>query len=329
METLKMADEAVNLETGTGEPLSLDDAAGLMFSEEESADSANLDTEAQEAPVSDEDAPEPVDADDDQEDPIENTEEPSEPTYEVKVNGETKTVTLSELQSGYSRDSDYRQKTAELAEQKRVWAEEQQAIQNERQEQARKLDALLPQLQTTLIGKWAKVDWATLARDNPAEYVALKEEYNQDEAKFNAGLQQRHQIEQQNQAQQQAKTRELIERETEALQAALPEFKDPEKAAVKKAEIRSYLKDVGYDDKTISTLTDHRMIVIIDAAMRHTRAQKAAAEAKAKGSKAPPVSQPGARRNSSGKADAIASAKNRLARSGSIDDAAALLQEFI
>ena len=38
------------------------------------------------------------------------TTETDEQLYEVKVNGETIKVTLEELQNGYAKDSDYRQK---------------------------------------------------------------------------------------------------------------------------------------------------------------------------------------------------------------------------
>ena len=46
------------------------------------------------------------------------TTETDEQLYEVKVNGETIKVSLDELQSGYAKDSDYRQKTSKLSEER-------------------------------------------------------------------------------------------------------------------------------------------------------------------------------------------------------------------
>lgn len=44
-----------------------------------------------------------------------------ETLYEVKINGQTHKVPLSELQQGYSRQQDYTRKTTELSEQRRQW----------------------------------------------------------------------------------------------------------------------------------------------------------------------------------------------------------------
>ncbi|MBB3227000.1 hypothetical protein FHW69_001601 [Luteibacter sp. Sphag1AF] len=44
--------------------------------------------------------------------------EPEEPVYQVKVQGKVLNVTQSELLAGYSREADYRQKTASHAQEK-------------------------------------------------------------------------------------------------------------------------------------------------------------------------------------------------------------------
>lgn len=323
-----MADEAVNPEPGTGEPLSMEDAAGLLFESDESL-KANSEGATQEAPAPEKEQPEPVDPDEDLDITEDVQEEPEDAdgTYEVKVNGETKKVTLDELRKGYSLESDYRKKTAELSEERSKIDSEYQALQTERQQQAQRLDGLLPQLQTALQGKWADVDWSTLARENPAEYVARREEYNQDVSKFNAGLQERQRLQSQMQEDQKKRSQEIIQRETELLKEVIPDFADPEKGAAKKAEYTSYLKGMGYDDDAIATINDHRMLVIIDKAIRYEKAMERAAKAKAGAAKAPPVSQPGARRRDGAKADAVATAQNRLKRTGSVEDAAQLLIE--
>ena len=47
-----------------------------------------------------------------------------EAKYQIKVNGKPVEVTLDELMSGYQRDSDYRRKTMELADERRLLEEE-------------------------------------------------------------------------------------------------------------------------------------------------------------------------------------------------------------
>lgn len=60
-----------------------------------------------------------------------------ETLYEVKINGQTHKVPLTELTSGYSRQQDYTRKTTELAEQRRQWedaiSQRDQQIQEVRQ----------------------------------------------------------------------------------------------------------------------------------------------------------------------------------------------------
>lgn len=48
----------------------------------------------------------------------ETEEEPGEPVFQVKVHGKVLNVTQSELLEGYSREADYRQKTASHAQEK-------------------------------------------------------------------------------------------------------------------------------------------------------------------------------------------------------------------
>ena len=75
-------------------------------------------TESEEEEVSEQD----VSQDEEQIDTQEKQED--SPSYTVKVNGQELDVTLDELRNGYSRDSDYRQKTEELSHQRKQFQSE-------------------------------------------------------------------------------------------------------------------------------------------------------------------------------------------------------------
>ena len=51
----------------------------------------------------------------------------------VKINGEEQDVTLDELTAGYSRQSDYTRKTTELANQKKLFEQQQSELLKERE----------------------------------------------------------------------------------------------------------------------------------------------------------------------------------------------------
>ncbi len=63
---------------------------------------------------------------------VEATEETKEPSYRVKVGGEEFEVTLDELRNGYQRQSDYTRKSQSLAEQRKTFDANLQAVQAER-----------------------------------------------------------------------------------------------------------------------------------------------------------------------------------------------------
>ena len=57
-----------------------------------------------------------------------------EPAYRVKVDGEEFEVSLDEIRDGYQRQSDYTRKSQSLAEQRKSYEANLQAVQSERQQ---------------------------------------------------------------------------------------------------------------------------------------------------------------------------------------------------
>jgi len=99
-----------------------------------------------------------------------------EAKYEIKVNGKPVEVTLDELMSGYQRDSDYRRKTMELADERRLLEEEVNRAKSEsdavaklRQDYATRLSEIENSMQPD-----ANIDWAKLYETNPDEYHRMK-----------------------------------------------------------------------------------------------------------------------------------------------------------
>lgn len=211
--------------------------------------------------------------------------EATEPTYRVKVRGQEREVPLSELLNGYSRTEDYKAKTAEVAEQRRV-AERQIAEVTARVE---RLDAVLSAAPLDpVLAEGSRTDWQKLAQDNPAEYVARKAAYEARVQAFQAVAGERQRIAATEQAQrlQDAQAR---------LESAIPEWRDPDKRAVLAGKLASTLEAYGFNQNEISGLTDDRAVRLADDARRwrEYQAERKAVDAKRGPAAAKPVMRPG------------------------------------
>jgi hypothetical protein len=253
----------------------------------------------------------------------------------VKVNGEEKEVSLSDLKNGFQMESDYRQKTADLAEQRRAFEAEQARKIQEIQSHAEQSIDLADVLEQQLSGEYESVNWNQLRSESPAEYAALKQEYND---RFSQ-IQQLKESVKQNQefAQREMLTKQfeyhqnVLKEEGSKLLEAIPEWHDSDKAKTGKTELASYLKsEYGFDDQAIGNLIDHRSVVIARKAMLYDRMNNKAKVAEKKVSKLPKIMKPGAKKGK----DEVKSYKRteqlkRLRKSGHVNDAAELFKELI
>ena len=114
----------------------------------------------------------------------EDTEEQEQPqVFSVKVDGKEVEVTLDELQKGYSRTQDYTRKTQQIAEARKQTEAELQAVRAEREQYAQLLGALEAQVQQAA---QPNIDWDTLYREDPIEYVRQREVMRENKEKAEA-----------------------------------------------------------------------------------------------------------------------------------------------
>lgn len=327
MEEVTSANPAGGAEQG---PLTVNDAAerlrgmlgGDTATETAEADEGNASVEGAEPET--EEATAESESTAETEPAAETTEEGEEQPkgrYRVKINGEERTVTLDELKKGFQLESDYRKKTSEIAEQRRQ-------LEAERAHYGQQLKAFIPALQTQLQDKFGNVDWVKLAQDNPAEYVQKRAEYDEYAHRMNLALAEQQRIEKQTQDELQANYRDRIKLEAERLAEKLPDYNHPEKGKALRSEIRSYLKETGFTDDDLKSVTDHRAILIAHKAMQWDKAQKAKAQVvqEAKVKNVPKVQKPGTPTRVDPKLAAVSAATERFRNSGKVDDLAAVLR---
>ena len=183
------------------------------------------DESLEEEPEEEEEAEE---AEEESEEPDEEAEE--ELLYAVKVDGEEQEVTLDELMKGYSRQSDYTKKTQELSEGRKAiehlygqYNAEINAVQQERQQY---ISALSQVIEHSVAGldAYQNVDWEALKNEDPIDYLTKKEEQSAMQNQVAYNMQQREQVALA-QKQQQAQRREHFRlSEQHRLVEALPEL---------------------------------------------------------------------------------------------------------
>ena len=261
--------------------------------------------------------------------------EEEEELYAVTVNGEEVGVSLDELLSGYSRQSDYTRKTQEIANDRKEMESLQQQYNSEiaqiQQERQQYMDALTNVMQGSMgeLEKFATVDWNALRENDPIEYVTTREQYREAQEKIQGLQNEQARAAQTQQAQMQKAQQEMLQVEKGKLVEALPDWGEPEKQKELATKLQSYAKEQGFTSDELNSLIDHRSILVLLKAQKYDQLQKSNVKSKKLKNK-PKVIRAGSG-TSTTKSDKSkrAAQMKRLRGTGHIDDASTLLEDFI
>jgi len=254
--------------------------------------------------------------------------DPLDALVTVKVDGKEEQISLREALNGYSRTADYSRKTMELAEQRKAMAAEFEAVQQERAQYAHLLTALSSQLQAQ---QPAEPDWETLYREDPLEYVRQKDLYRERQEKMVAAQSEMQRIQQMQAVEQQQAFQGYIQDQYGKLVAALPQWQNPEVREAERAKIREYGNKLGFSDEELSQAYDHRAVLALYKAMKFddmmaNKPKPAAAQPGA------PKAAPASSANNvvpKRASTEVTRAKQRLAKSGRVQDAASIFETLL
>lgn len=256
-------------------------------------------------------------------------EQPSE-EFELQYNGTTEKVPKDRAKALAQQGLYYERNQAQVDQH---WKQVQEASQFVAQQLQ-----TVPELQeaAALVSMYQKAvesidiaDMQKMATEDPAQYLAKLAEYNtlnrrltEAQAKHQATAQQFAQSQQQFQS-------EVLKREREALFKAIPDWRDESKFKQAKGRILSYMAERGFSEQELTSLMDHRALLVAYDAARFRESQKALkASAKQLGQK-PKVAKPGASTTPAQANDEATKAlRQQLKKSGRLDDAAKLFERF-
>jgi len=243
--------------------------------------------------------------------------------HRVKVQGQELEVSLDELKAGYSRDSDYRQKTHSLGMEKRDLENQKNSLRQTYDTRLSELNDLISTANQFVEQRQGGKDLAKLYQEDPTEAARLdfqlrQERQHIDSLKEKARMAQAQQYE------------SYLETQKELAATKIPEFSDPNKADSFKLNMRNTLRDYGFNDQEIGSLADHRFLMVAKDAMSFKSQKDKRPIVSKKVANAPKVLKAGvAKSNVSSGREEVRNKIKTLRKTGHIRDAQSAIADMI
>lgn len=256
-------------------------------------------------------------------------EKEREKTYEVKIDGETKKVTLKELQSGYQRQEDYTRKTQGLTQTRREFVETHTKVAAQYAQRVQHVGKVIGAVRDILVGDIDSAQMQHLRQANPTEWLVARQAMQDRIDAVNKVLggisteQERHAAEAA--AQKNSDLAKTLGYELETLRKHIPNFDGDGKAKLTK-----YLRETGFSPEELDQVHDSRMLIIAEKARLYDafQAEKKSALAKPKKSPPPKAMKPGGgdiqageRVRTNSKSRQVSDARRTAAKTGNMRDA--------
>ena len=321
--------------------LSMDNAIeALMAQEPEVAEAETIEsevdeveTEAEETEVEDsDDSDDAEDADEDEdEDEYEGDEgeidseelddQAETKLYPVKIDGEIVNVTLSDLTKGYGGDQFNQKNMRHNAEQRKLMEE---AFNNLNQQRAQ-LDQHAQNLnQNGLVAKPVAPSRELFTND-PLGYLDADLEYRDNVKKYQNEQNQLQHNRQELQKAQAEVNQANLQNQQEELKRLIPDFADAKKATKLKNSLIEHGKKRNFTEAELSSVVDARTMHVLHESMLWRQSLEGKSDVKAKLKKARPLMKAGVKKTGESANKVEQKLMSKLKKSGSINDAAALL----
>jgi hypothetical protein len=334
-----MSEASTSQDTGVGlsEAQAIDKLEALLAGPGDSEG----DETGEDAPQTPEDDPEP-DEDEGEDDGESEEDEEDAPSAQelddatpitVKVGDEDVSVTLHELKRGFLREQDYTRKTQALSESAKAHSVEREAFAPFVERTKALLDHLEAAYRAPL---YDEQELAQLRYSDPAEFAARHAEMAERQKQVELILGHKAELgafdEAEKLRQAQTSLADLQQKAAEAAAKAVeerPEWANPQEGQKAIARINAIGAEIGLEEEDwVAVRTDHRLLLVLNdaAEMRALRAKKPQIQqnlAKVK------TAAPGAKANTPSKITEVTRAKQRLAKTGSVDDAASAIERML
>ena len=293
---------------------------GVVFEEEKPRDEKGKFTKAQPEPEAEVKEPEQP-----EETAEETTEEPAQPEirkHKLRVKTETGDdeeleVDDEELKRGYMKSKDYSAKTAAVArERESIAAKVKEAIEAKHKELEEKLQVAEQVLVQTMVPEFQNIDWNKLARENPAEWAAKRQMYDDYASKLARIQSDRRNLMENQQKEMAEKARKQAAEAVDVLRTDIQDWSDDLYGKILKSGVKLY----GFKTEEVNAITDPRAIKVLHDAMKYRELTAKPTADKRVPAPVPKVIKPGAaQKTDSG--DKFKDSMAKLQKSGHTNDA--------
>ena len=242
-------------------------------------------------------------------------------SYRVIVDGKEMQVPLDELISGYQRGSSFTQKSQALADERREFETNTMAVQQERESYATVLQQLRQQMDAAT---QPNVDWDRLERENPVQWLKLKELERDRQAHIQAVHEEQVRMQQLLEQDNATRLQSQLESQRALVLEKIPEWSDSEVQNHEQRQLINFGLSLGFNEEELSNIYDHRALIALRDAWRYNELVngKKIKSVKSKIKNAKPGGKQVSRQMRGRKAKAQ---RAKLKETGKVDDAAALL----
>ena len=249
------------------------------------------------------------------------TEEPE--LHRVKVQGQELEVSLDELKAGYSRDSDYRQKTHSLGLEKKDLEAEKGSLRQTYDTRLSELNDMISTADGFIRQQQGSKDLQRLYDEDPTSAAKLDYQLREQQRQIDGMKSKANEAYQKQYG-------EYLDAQRQLAAAKIPEYSDPDKADQFRTNMRTSLRSYGFNDGEIGNLADHRFLMVIKDAMRYKSVKDKRPIAQKKVANAPRVVKAGIAKSgvSSGR-EGIRNKIGRLKRTGHIREAQDAIMDMI
>ena len=243
--------------------------------------------------------------------------------HRLKVNGQEIEVSLDELKAGYSRDSDYRQKTHSLSLERKDLENQKNSLRQSYDERIKELNDKIATADAFVRQQQGSQDLQKLYEEDPSAAARLDFQLRQQSEQIES-------MKATAMEAQQKQYNEFLETQKSLAAEKIPEFADPSKADSFKLNMRNTLRDYGFNDAEIGSLADHRFLMVAKDAMSYKAFQNKKPIVQKKVANAPKVIKAGVSKpqTSSGR-EVIRNKINKLRKTGDLQDASSALLDII
>lgn len=238
----------------------------------------------------------------------------------VKIDGKVMQVSVKEAAAGYQRQADYSRKMNALRQEAQAFQAEKQQVVAERTQYAQLLGALRQQIEAITP---QEPDWARLHREDPINYPLIRDQWRETKEKLAAIQAEQLRLAGQAQVEQAQQIQQVVEHGQRFVREKFPEWKDDRAWNDARQKLRVYGQQQGYSDSELSQAYDPRAIMILEKARRYDAlmANKPKPQQPAGG---PRPLRAGTSASSPKATTEITRMKQRLSKTGRVEDAAAL-----